>query len=234
MPGSRRWRSVRPRRANSALARLPQRYRLPLLHFSPGAALREDSIASLTSFARSLGRSVPRPGAKSVVGLRIPANREPAGSPRSRPGGELFEWHLGRLRTSGLHDACRETRVGAVQEDDRRLSSLDSVLRRHEETTRCLARELTEPLVDVEKNGHRPSSTERPMDRPRSNDRSASTRGEARRKATNSAHVRAAGATSTAPRPASGPLRAREASTLSSAGSSAPCGQSGLRRNRSR
>ena len=60
---------------------------------------------------------------------------------------QLFEWHLDRIRTSGLYDACKEIRVGAVHEDHRRLSELDSVLRRHDKATLCFARELAKPPV---------------------------------------------------------------------------------------
>ncbi len=44
---------------NSELVRLQRRYRFPLVQFSSGAALHEDFIAPLTSFARSLGLAGP-------------------------------------------------------------------------------------------------------------------------------------------------------------------------------
>ena len=57
----------------------------------------------------------------------------------------VFEYHLARMRESGLHDACSEVQVGAVYENDCAVSELDSLLRGEGNVSLRFARALNAP-----------------------------------------------------------------------------------------
>jgi len=57
----------------------------------------------------------------------------------------VFEFHLERLRRSGLYDACEQVHVGAVYDDERVLPELDSLLPGDGKTTLRFARALETP-----------------------------------------------------------------------------------------
>ena len=57
----------------------------------------------------------------------------------------VFEFHLKQMRRSGLYDACARMHVGAVYDDDRALSELDSLLPGDGKTTLRFARALEAP-----------------------------------------------------------------------------------------
>ena len=57
----------------------------------------------------------------------------------------VFEFHLKQMRRSGLYDACDQVHVGAVYDDDRALSELDSLLPGNGKTTLHFARALEAP-----------------------------------------------------------------------------------------
>ena len=57
----------------------------------------------------------------------------------------VFEFHLKQMRRSGLYDACEQVHVGAVYEDARALSELNSLLPGDGKTTLRFARALETP-----------------------------------------------------------------------------------------
>ena len=79
---------------NAELLRLHRKYRFPLVHFSSEGALREDFIAPLSSFARSIGLS-GRPDRFFDGGLVHQTKRGPEGTLRS---GLLFRRLVSRAR----------------------------------------------------------------------------------------------------------------------------------------
>ena len=59
----------------------------------------------------------------------------------------VFKFHLERMRRSGLYNACDQIHVGAVYDDDRVLTELDSLLSMDGKTTLRFARALETPPI---------------------------------------------------------------------------------------